>query len=161
MRETRELEQIVIRLQDNGEGTVGFQHRIRIRRDDGSRVADGDAVAARIRLADFREQAFEVNGKSITGAEFQVLCGLIADEMERQAESRERATKRAEREDAERKAALEAEQQRVAAEHAAAQQRMADEQAALADATKQAEAAAEAEREAVKRQHAGKAERGA
>lgn len=149
MRQVRELEQIVIKLQDNGEGTVGFQYRVRIRADDGSRIADGDAVAARIRLADFREQAFVVNGKEITGAEFQTLCGLIADEMERQADERERANKLAERRAAEQKAALEAERLRLAAE-----------QAALAEAAKKAEADAEAERRRVAERHAGKAERG-
>lgn len=150
MRETRELEQIVIKLQDNGEGTVGFQHRIRVRAEDGRRIADGDAVAARIRLADFREQTFTVNGKAITGAEFQTLCGLIADEMEKQAEARERANAEAERRERERKAEIEAEQQRLAAE-----------QAALAEAAKQAIAEAEAARKAVDEKHAGKAERGA
>lgn len=150
MRQVRELEQIVIRLQDNGEGTVGFQHRVRIRADDGSRIADGEAVAARIRLADFREQAFVVNGKSITGAEFQTLCGLIADEMERQAEEHEKAKKRAERRAAEQKAALDAEQQRLAAE-----------QSALEEQHKIALQNAEAEREAVIQSFAGKAERGA
>lgn len=149
MQQTSELEQITIKLQHNGEGTVGFQHRIRVRDDAGERIADGDSVQARITLAAFREQTFEVNGKNITGAEFQTLCGLIADEMEKQAEARDRANREAEERARGRKAAIEAEQQRLA-----------EEQAQLAAEAQQVEADAAAEAERIAAQHRGRAERG-
>ncbi len=142
MRQTRELEQITIKIQDNGEGTVGFQHRIRVRGDAGERIADGDSVQARIRLADFREQSFEVNGKSITGAEFQTLCGLIGDEMERQAAERER------------------EAARLAREKEIEEKRIAEARAAIEAREKALAKAAEAEARKADRKHRGKAERG-
>lgn len=135
MRQQKELEGVRIALQDNGEGVIGFTYVLRVRDDDGKKLADGAKMEGRIRLADNRERAFTLaSGKTINGAEHEEYLRLAyaAHLVDVEAQEAERAA-----------AAERAKQKAAIVED---MKRQAEQAAEHAEQIKKAEAAAIAEK---------------